>query len=167
MTSQPNLIPLAALLTLALISALAAAPTGAAGEAESVEALLAAEEAPAGVVFDVSTGDEDALVELLPRLKADIERLRTRFPDLPVAIVTHGTEQFALTQDNRDSNPGLHAITEELVTDKDVDVHVCGTHAGWYDVLPEDFPDYVDVAAAGPAQINDYRALDYVLIVLP
>ena len=48
-----------------------------------------------------------------------------------------------------------------------MDVHVCGTHAGWFDVLPEDFPDYVDVAAAGPAQVNDYRALDYVLIVLP
>ena len=166
MTSQPKLFPLAALLTLALVSVLAAAPTGAV-EAESVEALLAAEEAPAGVVFDVSTGDEDALVELLPRLKADIERLRNRYPDLPVAIVTHGTEQFALTRDNRDSNPGLHAITEELVTDRDVDVHVCGTHAGWFDVLPEDFPDYVDVSATGPAQINDYRALDYVLIVLP
>jgi hypothetical protein len=166
MTSQSKLFPLAALLAFALISALAAAPTGS-GEAESVEALLAAEPPPAGVVFDIATGDDDALVELLPRLKADIERLRSRFPDLPVAIVTHGTEQFALTRDNRDNNPGLHAITEELVTDRDVDVHVCGAHAGWFDVLPEDFPDYVDVAAAGPAQINDYRALDYVLIVLP
>jgi intracellular sulfur oxidation DsrE/DsrF family protein len=166
MTSQPNLFPLSALLALALISTLAAPPTGA-GQAEGVEALLAAEEPPAGVVFDIATGDDDALVELLPRLKADIERLRSRFPDLPVAIVTHGTEQFALTRDNRDNNAGLHAITEELVTDGDVDIHVCGTHAGWFDVLPEDFPDYVDVAAAGPAQINDYRALDYVLIVLP
>ena len=166
MTSQPNLLPLATLLALALIRALAAAPSGA-GEAESVEALLAAGETPAGVVFDVSTGDDDALVELLPRMKADIERLRARYPDLPVAIVTHGTEQFALTRDNRNNNAGLHAITEELVTNGDVDVHVCGTHAGWFDILPEDFPDYVDVAAAGPAQVNDYRALDYVLIVLP
>jgi intracellular sulfur oxidation DsrE/DsrF family protein len=166
MTSHSNLFRLATLLALTLISALAASPTGA-GEVESVEALLAAEENPAGVVFDVSTGDDDALVGLLPRLKADIERLRARYPDLPVAIVTHGTEQFALTRDNRDKNAGLHAITEELVSDGDVDVHVCGTHAGWFDVLPEDFPDYVDVAAAGPAQVNDYRALDYVLIVLP
>ena len=166
MTSRSKLFPVTALLALALISALATAPTFAA-EAESVEALLATGEPPAGVVFDVSTGDDDALVELLPRLKADIERLRARYPDLPVAIVTHGTEQFALTRDNRDENAGLHAITEELVTDRDVDIHVCGTHAGWFDVLPEDFPDYVDVAAAGPAQVNDYRALDYVLIVLP
>lgn len=154
-------------LLIVLIILLAASPTGAGGEADSVAALLAAEEAPAGVVFEVATGDEDALVEVLPRLKTDIERLRARFPDLPVAIVTHGKEQFALTRENRKNSPELHAITEELVTDKDVDVHVCGTHAGWFDILPEDFPDYVDVAAAGPAQINDYRALDYVLIVLP
>ena len=98
MTSQSKLFPVAALLALALISALATAPT-VAGEAESVEVLLAAGEPPAGVVFDVSTGDDDALVGLLPRLKADIERLRARYPDLPVAIVTHGTEQFALTRD--------------------------------------------------------------------
>jgi hypothetical protein len=46
-------------------------------------------------------------------------------------------------------------------------VHVCGTHAGWYGVTPEDFPDYVDVTTAGPAQINDYEAMGYELIVLP
>ncbi len=100
-------------------------------------------------------------------LKADIERLRERFPDLPVAIVSHGTEQFSLTRENRKNTPELHEGIEQLVTDQDVDVHVCGTHAGWFGVLPEDFPDYVDVAAAGPATINDYRALDYVLIELP
>ena len=148
------------------MTVLASSPGGAV-KADSVESLLAATEAPAGVVFEVVSGDEDALGELLPVLKTDIERLRVRFPDLPVAIVSHGTEQFALTLDNRKNQPELHAITEELVSDKDVDVHVCGTHAGWYDVLPEDFPAYVDVAPAGPAQINDYRALGYVLIVLP
>jgi hypothetical protein len=28
----------------------------------------------------------------------------------------------------------------------------------------EDFPDYVDVAPSGPAQINQYRELGYVVI---
>ena len=166
LTDQLRQPPLIALLTIWLVATLAVCPAGA-GEADSVAALLAAEEAPPGVVFEVTTDDEDALVGLLPRLKTDIGRLRSRFPDLPVAIVTHGKEQFALTRKNRNRNTELHTITEELVTDKDVDVHVCGTHAGWFDILPEDFPDYVDVAATGPAQINDYRALDYVLIVLP
>jgi hypothetical protein len=149
-----------------ILSLSAACPAGA-DAADTVAALLAADEAPPGVVFEIVSDDEDALVELLPALKTDIERLRARFPDLPVAIVTHGTEQFALVTENRATAPELHALTEELVTTRDVDLHVCGAHAGWYDVLPGDFPDYVDVAAAGPAQINDYRALDYVLIVLP
>ena len=155
-----------ALFAITLITGLVGFPAGAV-EVDNVEALLTAAEAPAGVVFEVVSGDEDALGELLPVLKTDIKRLHARFPDLPVAIVSHGTEQFALTRDERNNQPELHAITEELVSDKAVDVHVCGAHAGWYDILPEDFPDYVDVSPSGPAQINDYRALGYVLIVLP
>lgn len=135
--------------------------------ADDIETVLAAAEAPAGVVFEIVSGDEAALRKLLPVLKADIERLRARFPGLPVAVVSHGTEQFALTREESKNEPELHAIAEELVTDRDVDLHVCGTHAGWFGVLPGDFPDYVNVSASGPAQINDYRALDYVLITLP
>jgi intracellular sulfur oxidation DsrE/DsrF family protein len=165
-TKQPCRLAGIAVVMVAIMI-LTAACRAVANEADSVAALLAADEPPAGVVFEIVSDDEDALVELLPALKTDIERLRARFPDLPVAIVTHGTEQFALVAGNRANAPELHAITEELVTTGDVDVHVCGAHAGWYGVLPGDFPDYVDVAAAGPAQINDYRALDYVLIVLP
>ena len=54
-----------------------------------------------------------------------------------------------------------------LVDIDKVDVHVCETHAGWYGVMPEDFPDYVDVVPAGPVQINDYESMGYELIVLP
>ncbi len=135
--------------------------------ASDVAALLALEEAPEGVVFEIVSGEADALVELLPRVRADIVRLRTRFPGLPIAVVSHGEEQFALTEENRKNEPELHAIAEKIVTGEDVDLHVCGTYAGWFGVDPGDFPDYVDVAAAGPAQINDYRALGYVLITLP
>jgi hypothetical protein len=45
-------------------------------------------------------------------------------------------------------------------------VHVCETHAGWYGVTAEDFPDYVDVAPTGPGQINLYQELGYDLIVI-
>ena len=48
----------------------------------------------------------------------------------------------------------------------DITVHVCGTHASWRGKVDEDFPDYVDVAVSGPAQINDYQALGYELVVL-
>ena len=148
---------------LAMLAASLANPV-AAGD---VDALLALDEAPAGVVFEIVGGEEETLGALLDGIRADIARLRARFPALPVAIVSHGAEQFALTTDNQADEPELHAIAEEMVTDGDVDLHVCGTHAGWYGVDPGDFPDYVDVAPAGPAQINDYRALGYTLIVLP
>jgi predicted ATPase len=32
--------------------------------------------------------------------------------------------------------------------------------------MPEDFPDYINVSAAGPIQINDYEELGYELVVL-
>lgn len=44
------------------------------------------------------------------------------------------------------------------------DLHVCGNHASWRSKTAEDLPDYVDVAVAAPAKINDYRALGYILI---
>jgi len=135
--------------------------------ADEVEDLLAAREAPPGVVFEIVSGDVETLGRLLPGLRADIGRLRARFPGLPVAVVSHGEEQFALTSRHKTQEPELHAIAEEMVTGDDVDLHVCGAHAGWFGLDPEDFPDYVDVSASGPAQINDYRALDYVLIKLP
>lgn len=152
--------------TFTLLAALTGFPVSAAAT-DGVEALLANKEAPAGVIFEIVGGDAATLGELLAGIRADIERLRARFPGLPVAIVSHGEEQFALTTDNRANDPELHAIAEGIVTGEHVDLHVCGTYAGWFGVDPGDFPDYVDVAAAGPAQINDYRALGYVLITLP
>ena len=133
--------------------------------ANDVETLLA-QERPAGVVFEIIAGSISMLDDSLPRLRRDIERLRERFPDLPVAIVSHGREQFALTRANRSEHSVAHDLVQQLVDEERVDVHVCGTHAGWFDIEPEDFPDYVDVSATGPAQINDYLALDYELIVI-
>jgi intracellular sulfur oxidation DsrE/DsrF family protein len=132
-----------------------------------IDALLKADEPPAGVVFEIVSDDRETLGRLLPGLQADIKRLRVRFPGLPVAVVSHGEEQFALTNTHRTKEPELHAIAEAMVSGEDVDLHVCGAHAGWFGLDPGDFPDYVDVSASGPAQINDYRALDYVLITLP
>ena len=59
----------------------------------------------------------------------------------------------------------LHAQVRSLTGERDIEVHVCGTHASWRDNTPEDFPDYVDVAVAAPAKVNDYRALGYIVIL--
>ena len=138
----------------------------AASDDAQITRLLAEAEPPQGVVFEIVEGDEDALERILPALRVDIRRLRERFPGLDIAVVSHGAEQFGLERRYRDELPGLHAAAEQLVREDGVDLHVCETHAGWYGVTAADFPDYVDVAPAGPVQISNYEALGYELIRL-
>lgn len=132
----------------------------------SLENILALEEAPEGVVIEIVTGDNAGLSWALPRAQEYVKKLRQRFSDLPVSIVTHGREQFALTKKNQKSNKAEHKTVRSLIQDSKVQVHVCGTYAGWRGLSDEDFPDYVDVAAAGPAQVNDYIAVGYLLLVI-
>jgi intracellular sulfur oxidation DsrE/DsrF family protein len=133
----------------------------------TVDEVIAATQAPEGVVFEIVSSNDDLLRSLMPKVVKKIERLRKRFPDLPIAVVTHGTEQFALMSNHRAAEPRLHALVQTLVSEQHIDVHVCGTYAERHGFSPEDFPDYVNVSAEGPAQINDYRALGYVVIKLP
>jgi intracellular sulfur oxidation DsrE/DsrF family protein len=133
---------------------------------EQVNQLISAKEAPAGVVFEIVTGSATSLNWALPKARNYITKLRTQFPKLDIAIVTHGNEQFALKTNNDQKYKKIHSLTQQLVKDEHIPVHVCGTYAGWKGVSKEEFPDYVDVTAAGPATINDYIALGYVLIKL-
>lgn len=132
-------------------------------ETVAIDHILKQKQAPAGVVFEIVSDEDDFLEEILPDIKTAVLKLRKKFPKLPVAIVTHGKEQFALTTKNTDGE--THSLVKDLVKDE-IEVHVCGTHASWYGIMPEDFPDYVNVSATGPAQINDYEEIGYELIVL-
>lgn len=132
---------------------------------EDVERLLAQSEAPEGVVFEMVEADEDALEDLLPRARTAIERIRNRFPETEFAVVSHGREEFALQSKYQAENAGIHQQVQSLVND-DVPVHVCETHAGWYGVSAEDFPEYVNVAPTGPGQIRLYQELGYELIII-
>ena len=142
----------------AFLAALLALPVAA--DTVTLDELLARTTPPEGVVFEL-VGDATALRRMLPRVRDDIARLRRKFPHLPVAVVSHGSEQFALTKERASSEGKVHRITRSLVQDQGVALHVCGTYAGWHGVTPEDFPDYVDVAPSGPAQINLYKELGY------
>lgn len=133
----------------------------------TVDEVLAASKPPEGVVFEIVSNNDDLLRSLIPKMVKKIDQLRKRFPDLPIAVVTHGAEQFALMSEHHAAELKLHELVKELSSEKNVDVHVCGTYAQSHGIFPEDFPDYVNVSASGPAQINDYRALGYVLIKLP
>jgi len=128
---------------------------------EKIDEIVKLEEEPAGVVIEIVTGKNDGLDWALPMAKKHIDTLRARFPELEIAIVTHGREQFALQKDS--DNQKVHSLTQQLVKDG-IPLHVCETHAGYRGVTAEDFPDYVNVSTTGPAQINDYVAVGYLLV---
>jgi intracellular sulfur oxidation DsrE/DsrF family protein len=132
---------------------------------QAVNELLSRDEAPAGVVFEVIAG-ADGLRWAIPQIQHYSTQLRERFADLPIAVVTHGGEQFALQTSEQGEYAEVHATVRSLVGEQDIPIHVCETHASWRGVDPEDFPDYVDVTPAGPAQINDYQALGYELVMV-
>ena len=83
-----------------------------------------------------------------------------------MALVTHGQEMFALQSSGRTDNPAVHQIAETLSRDG-IPVHVCETYAGWRGIGAENFPNYIDVAPAGPTQIKNYEALDFERLVVP
>ncbi len=132
---------------------------------DDLEQLLAQPEAPDGVVFEIVESDDDALQELLPRVRQAIEQIRARFPQTEFAVVSHGREEFALQTEYQAEYSQIHQQVQSLVSE-DVPVHVCETHAGWYGVTAEDFPEYVNVSPTGPGQIRLYQELGYELIVV-
>ena len=138
----------------------------AADPGEEVEEILSLQEAPTGIVFEVVTVTNNGLKWALPEIHDYIKEIRTRFPDVDIAIVTHGDEQFALKTANNKKYKKVHSLTQQLVQKENIQLHVCGTYANMKNVTEEEFPDYVDVTAAGPATINDYVSLGYILIQL-
>ena len=162
MFPPPRVCSLSGVSLLLLLALVAPAPAHA---IEQFESLMAQTDAPEGVVFEIVEGDEDALDEILPRVRQAIERIRQRFPRTEFAVVSHGREEFALQLEYRQEYTDIHQQVQSLVAD-DVPVHVCETHAGWYGVSAEDFPDYVNVAPTGPGQVRLYQELGYEVVVI-
>ena len=133
----------------------------------TLDELLAQGKPPAGVVFEIVDRDPQALQFALPWVKQAAEKLEERFPGVPMALVTHGQEMFALQEKDKEKNAALHQQVQSLKRDKGIPVHVCETYASWKGVAPEAFPSYIDVAPSGPAQINNYIALDYQRLIVP
>lgn len=156
---------LAILRPLQVLGLLCASSAGLAASA-TLDQVLARPMPPPGVVFEIVDRDPRALEVALPWVKDASQRLKKRFPALPMALVTHGQEMFALQSSKRDASPAVHQLAETLSHDG-IPVHVCETYAGWRGIGAESFPAYVDVAPEGPAQIRNYEALDYVRLVVP
>ncbi len=131
---------------------------------DKVDAVLVLPKPPSGIVFEVISGDADFLEQAIPAIREQSARLRRHFNDLPIAVVTHGGEQFALMAAKADDYASTHKQVKVMSLQENIPVHVCGTHASWRNVVEEDFPEYVDVAPSGPAQIRNYMELGYLLI---
>ena len=132
---------------------------------QEVAELLTKDKAPDGVVFELIGNQDDYLLNALKKVRDYKEQLQNKFPKLDIAVVSHGAEQFNLTRNNQSSEEEAHSYVQQLVA-SDVPVHVCETHASWRGVTAEDFPDYINVSATGPAQIKQYQEMGYILVVI-
>lgn len=131
----------------------------------TINRLLAAEEAPDGVVFELLSWDEHTWQWAAPMITDLRNQLKVKFPQVDVAVVSHGGEQFQLTKARQQEQPQAIAQLKTL-TDDGVNLHVCGTHSSWQDVPDTAYIDIADVSPSGPAQINDYIKLGYRHILL-
>lgn len=131
----------------------------------AVDELLKADHPPSGVVFEIIEGDGSDLRWAFTQIRSYSKQLRQRFPEVELAVVSHGAEQFGLLSKNAEALPQVHAMARSLDS-SGIDVHVCAVHASWRDNVPEDFPDYIDVADTGPAQVRRYADLGYAVVIV-
>lgn len=131
-----------------------------------LQEILAASKAPTGVVFEIASGDDEALNWAIPLVRSYSKRLRSRFPEIKLAIVSHGDELFQLTENGRRSYPDTHKQVQSLIKNQDVEVHVCGNTAASAGVDEDKFVDFVDVATTGPAQMSAYKRAGYEVLFI-
>jgi intracellular sulfur oxidation DsrE/DsrF family protein len=133
---------------------------------EQVDGILKEKNPPFGVVFEIVEGSKTDLQWAIAAVKKYADQLRRRFPDIGIAVVSHGKEQFGLMKSEAKNLQEVHNTVKSLVQDDSIPVHVCGTHASWYGKGEKDFPDYVAVSPAGPTEIANYVDMGYEKIVL-
>lgn len=153
-------------LLLALLLNLFVIPQVFAGNQEKIDWILKEETPPFGVVFEIVEGSKTDLKWAFAEVKKYSDQLRQRFPDIGIAVVSHGSEQFGLMTSEEKNYKQVHNTVKSLVADDSIPVHVCGTHASWYGKSADDFPDYIDVSPAGPTEIAAYEEMGYEKIVL-
>jgi len=132
-----------------------------ANDKQEVENILALEKAPVGVLFEL-IGRENGkyLPEGLEKVEAYKIQLQEKFPDIKVAVVTHGAEQFELTKENAVKQSKTQNIVKRI-TDEDVPVHVCSNHASWRGKTEIDFPSYVLASSGAGDQMREYEDQGY------
>jgi len=145
---------------------LAISETSFADSEQDIKFILQASNPPAGIVFEIVEGKRDDLAWAIPQTQDYIRQLKEKFPAMKFAVVSHGSEQFGLLKSESTQQAQMQTKVRSLVTDQNVPVHICGTHASWFHKTAVDFPDWVDVVPVGPAKIRDYQRSGYALIVI-
>jgi len=133
---------------------------------DSLQAILAAKQPPAGVVFELATVDDDGMDWAIPLVRNHATQLRAKFPGIKLAVVSHGLEQFQLVQNEKKQSTDAHRKVASLIKDKDIEVHVCGNFASMMDVGRDEFIDVVKVAHRAPAQVKEFMNAGYALILI-
>ena len=146
---------------LLLVSPLRAGETAAA----TLDRLFAGSEAPDGVVFEIIAWQDNTWDWAAPLLRRHVERLRASYPRLQMALVSHGAELFDLSRHaGLRQQPAIRELAR--LSAEGLEIHVCGEYAARKRLGTRDFPDFVDVAASGSAQLADYIKLGYAHIRL-
>ena len=127
----------------------------------SVNRLIQGNDEPVGVVFELVENDKSTWEWAAPMIQDLRMQLKAKYPEIEIAVVSHGREQFQLIKKRAKRQKQAISILEELVNQEQVNLHVCGTHSSWYDIPESSYIDIVDVAVSGPAKINDYINLGY------
>ena len=139
---------------------LACAPLQADSSNARLVQLLAAGQPPAGVVFEIVAWEDNTWDWAAPMLRDYANRLRDRYPQLALALVSHGAELFDLArQSDLQDDPAIRELGR--LNAEGIDIHVCGEYAKWKRLGPQDFLDFVDVAASGSALLADYIELGF------
>jgi len=123
-------------------------------------------EKPEGVLFLVMEQDEEAFNWVLPRVIHYTQQLRDKWKDLTIVVLSHGEEMFALRAEYRPLYEKMHQDVLMLVSKHEVLFQVCGSYANFSNVAPSEFPDYIDVVPFAPAEIENYRLMEFKIINL-
>ena len=135
-------------------------------KASQIEDILTLKEEPPGVVFELIESTGYAWTWAAPKIRNYVSQLREKFPNIDLAIVSHGREQFSLTKKSTTLIVEEVSILKDMNKKDSVDISVCGTHSQWLNVSKENYLPFINVAESGPALINDYKNLGYINILL-
>lgn len=129
------------------------------------EQLLAGNQQPEGIVFEIMVWEDDSWDWAAPMLKVYVERLRHKYGRLDIALISHGAELFDLThRAGLENRPSIRQLAD--LEAGGVEIYVDGEYARWKRLEQRDFLEFVEVAASASAQLAAYVELGYAPIKL-